>query len=812
VRPVKLVAEGFSAFRDRVEIDFEGADFFALVGPTGAGKSSVIDAVCFALYGSVPRYEHERAVAPVITVGAAQAKVSLTFEVGGESYLATRVARRLPRGGGATTREARLERLGADGQSTEVLAGSADEVTTAVEELIGLVFKHFTRCVVLPQGEFARFLHDKPAERQGLLVNLLDIDIYNRMGQRARARADELRNDAALAQVRMNDLAFATESAAAEEREQIAALMLLRTELAAGAAEVSQLAATATAAEGAATRALSLASLLGAIEVPRQVAEAAAQSRELDAAAVGAKTTVESAEESRRGLELAVAALPDLSELTMAVAAHDDANRLAEGLGSAARAVRNATAILDTARIPAEAAETAVGEAEESLAALRRTHSAAELAEHLKVGAACPVCQHTVTVLPPRTKPAGLAGAEKVAADAREQAKTAALKLAEAKADLAAAQARSDTLEHQHEEALTKTAVHPDFEKVAALITEVRLQHDQLAKARRAEEVARTELAGAAEIAERVRSALSAAWTAFDAQRDPVVALGPPRPQRNDLVADWTALTVWASSERPAQLELAAVNSAKAAEASQTAGSLLTAMAESCASCGLDVSGDIAGRASTEAVSAMREAAVAATTGAEHRLRAVTDGMAELARITVEYESLTEESAVAQLLGTLLAATGFQRWLVGEALDLLVEGASATLIQLSSGQYSLARDDRNEFVVVDHRNADERRPAKSLSGGETFQASLALALALADQIAGLSAAGAARLEAIFLDEGFGTLDPDSLAVVADAIESLGSSDRVVGIVTHVRELAERVPVRFEVRRGVRTSTVERVAG
>jgi exonuclease SbcC len=111
--------------------------------------------------------------------------------------------------------------------------------------------------------------------------------------------------------------------------------------------------------------------------------------------------------------------------------------------------------------------------------------------------------------------------------------------------------------------------------------------------------------------------------------------------------------------------------------------------------------------------------------------------------------------------------------------------------------------------VIDHRNADERRPAKTLSGGETFQASLALALALADQLAGLAAGGAAKLESIFLDEGFGTLDPETLATVADTIEALGNEERMVGIVTHVRELAERVPVRFEVTKTARTSQVER---
>ena len=133
------------------------------------------------------------------------------------------------------------------------------------------------------------------------------------------------------------------------------------------------------------------------------------------------------------------------------------------------------------------------------------------------------------------------------------------------------------------------------------------------------------------------------------------------------------------------------------------------------------------------------------------------------------------------------------------------------LRRLSGGQYSLvAVDGGSDLAVIDHANADELRPVRSLSGGETFQASLAFALALSDHLASLASAGAARLDAIFLDEGFGTLDADSLDTVAATIEALAGGGRMVGIVTHVRELAERVPVRYVVRKGPRTATVERV--
>jgi DNA repair protein SbcC/Rad50 len=140
-----------------------------------------------------------------------------------------------------------------------------------------------------------------------------------------------------------------------------------------------------------------------------------------------------------------------------------------------------------------------------------------------------------------------------------------------------------------------------------------------------------------------------------------------------------------------------------------------------------------------------------------------------------------------------------------------VAGASAILAELSGGAYALSVDARSGgFSVVDHAHASQVRSARTLSGGETFLASLALALALADQVASLAVAGAARLEALFLDEGFGTLDPDTLDVVAGALDELGARGRMVGVVTHVRELAERLPVRFEVRKVGGSATVERV--
>ncbi len=204
MRPIRLETQGFGAFREHTEIDFDGVDLFALVGPTGSGKSTVIDAICFALYGSVPRYGNKGSVSPIVTMGAMETRVSLTFDAAGHRYIATRVVRRNKQGN-ATTKEARLEAV-----EGEVLAGSVGEIDGAIEALLGLTFEHFTRAVVLPQNEFARFLHDKPAARQDLLIRLLGFDVYERMMRNARARAAEQEIAVKLAEQRLEALADCT--------------------------------------------------------------------------------------------------------------------------------------------------------------------------------------------------------------------------------------------------------------------------------------------------------------------------------------------------------------------------------------------------------------------------------------------------------------------------------------------------------------------------------------------------------------------------------------------------------------------------
>jgi exonuclease SbcC len=287
----------------------------------------------------------------------------------------------------------------------------------------------------------------------------------------------------------------------------------------------------------------------------------------------------------------------------------------------------------------------------------------------------------------------------------------------------------------------------------------------------------------------------------LSATRDSVVALGAPALDGRGLLDGWTDLVTWASGQARIREEQAAAAAREADTARAGIGELTGQLTTELAAAGIGLAqeavADLAATAVTEALAGARAAA-----------RRVAERRAQAAELAGKQRTALEEQQVAHMLGNLLQARQFPQWLVSEALDDLVAVASQTLAALSSGQFDLTHD-KGDLFVIDHTDADARRSVRTLSGGETFQASLALALALSSQISALAAAGVARLDSIFLDEGFGTLDAETLEVVATTLEALAQGDRMVGVVTHVAELAERVPVRFRVARNARTSTITR---
>jgi exonuclease SbcC len=167
-----------------------------------------------------------------------------------------------------------------------------------------------------------------------------------------------------------------------------------------------------------------------------------------------------------------------------------------------------------------------------------------------------------------------------------------------------------------------------------------------------------------------------------------------------------------------------------------------------------------------------------------------------------------EKAVLARDLATLLRADRFPAFIRDEAMKTLAAGGSEWLQKISQGRYDLIVEGQ-DFEVEDQWNAGSRRSVKTLSGGETFMASLSLALALAEQLPGLAGeGGASALESLFIDEGFSNLDTQTLDDVASALEVLGQDRRrLIGVITHVPALAERMPARITVHKSQTGSTV-----
>ena len=213
-----------------------------------------------------------------------------------------------------------------------------------------------------------------------------------------------------------------------------------------------------------------------------------------------------------------------------------------------------------------------------------------------------------------------------------------------------------------------------------------------------------------------------------------------------------------------------------------------------------------------QADAAARQAASvqARTTESHEHLRRAVDGVEQAA---TAYEEAAGSSAdlirVANLArGENEAGTPLATWVLQTRFEEVLVFANERLSQMSSGRYELIRvaEETSQrrrrkglgLAVVDHLGDERTRDPRTLSGGETFYVSLSLALALADVVSAES--GGVSLETLFIDEGFGTLDADTLQAVMAQIDHLRAGGRTVGIVSHVAELRDQIAERIAVRR------------
>jgi exonuclease SbcC len=216
-------------------------------------------------------------------------------------------------------------------------------------------------------------------------------------------------------------------------------------------------------------------------------------------------------------------------------------------------------------------------------------------------------------------------------------------------------------------------------------------------------------------------------------------------------------------------------------------------------------------QAAHQAAIAGRQAAAEAAARAAEQLAAREQLLAQVIAAATARDAALAGHALRQDLSDLANGDGtglnFEGYVLSGLLDEALEAANRRLAAMLDGRYAIRRREEREranaaagldIEVLDRWNM-QPRPAATLSGGEGFCASLALALGLAETVA--AHAGAQQLDALFVDEGFGSLDPETLDTAIGVLEGLQAGDRMVGVISHVAELQERIPARLEVTAG-----------
>lgn len=914
MRPLRLTLSAFGPYAAETTLDLEKlgrGGLYLITGDTGAGKTTIFDAITYALYdhsssgireGSMLRCKYADDKTPTF--------VELEFEVHGVRYTVRRnpeYQRPKARGEGMTTEKADATLTYPDDRPPVT---KAKDVTAAVQEIIGLDYNQFSQIVLIAQGQFTKLLNASTEERSRIFRKLFRTQRYAQLQERLQAEASALNQQRTAQNAKLDSLLgglqFSPEDPDAEALRALCAQTVPETALAlldaltarqAAALEEVGTALQATEAQldtvqqqlGAAAQAQRLAQQLAArqaelaaakpaldaarAEADRHAGDAAQldtltaqvtqaqsalaaydtldalcrqQTEARDAARLAAaqahkrRTQLDSLNAALTAAETELAALADADTRLLALQTRSaqlaqrgealtkleqrlaDCQRQAKTAHKAQESYRAAAAAQDEARARRDALERAFLDAQAGL-----------LAESLTEGAPCPVCgstHHPARALLPHTAPtqAQVEAARQAAAEADRQAQNAS---AAAQSALAAANEAKTSLRRDAETLLPERFTTPEgtvpltfalmtnvlAEENAALQTaqadcaaqcrqaeadcrrKAQLEADRQAKTRQ-----RPALEQAAAEADRSAAAQNASADALEGQiAERRAAL--PYPRRADaqaaldkLEADRRALRTGMDT---AQRKLKqAEQSVAAAEAAVEA---LTAQQTAAQK-------ELPAR-SAEELTAQQTELTAARETLRSREKQLSAQLLPNRKTAAQYHAAAEArqalesrwqwvSALAATAGGTLTSKQkikLEAYIQMNYLDRILRYANTRLMQMTAGQYELERigaeNQRSQsgldLGVIDHYNGT-RRSVKTLSGGESFKASLALALGLSDEVQ--SSAGGIRLDTLFLDEGFGSLDEESLELAIRVLSGLTEGDRLVGIISHVGALKDRI--------------------
>ena len=855
MKPLSLTMSAFGPYAGVTQLDFgklgsEGV--FLITGDTGAGKTTIFDAISFALYGEASGGAERRAARSFrsdYAAAEAETYVEFFFEHRGREYRIKRAPeyeRRKLRGEGTTKQAAYAEFECAE---TGELITRIDAVNARVGELTGLSRSQFAQTVMIAQGDFLKILNAKSEDRKRLFQKLFDTEVFAGIQQRLKdmngecAQAVERINalsEAELARLK-DDMDFARAKELRELRTDVRRMDklpgLLEERLRARRERLD--AAMAAAAQGEQRAALLSAQLAEARHTNRELDERDKLARELEkmnasgettaaqeekltharcaarlagAEALLKKWTAESAENAaqlsaaEQALKKGEAAQEEWAarrasaekELEGAEALKDGLRRMAEAIPLLMNAAAGAAA-LEAQR---EAAKLCLEESRrrdaEYTAVKERFYAsqAGLLAAELKEGQPCPVCGSTEHPAPacPASEPATKeqlerADGERRRAEARVHA--AAAEAAKRQAELEAAKGRLEALgftggesaqelegecartraEIQRREAAAKRA-RTESEAALAALSRAKAALENAEKrradieaaldAQQAEFAAGLSALGFAGAEEYERAKMPARdMDALDAQ------LRARRERLRSLTDRLEALTEKLAGAERTELEALEATAAAAQRASRAAGEAAAAMKSAAA-------------ADEEAIARIRE--LSARRAEAQRRWAVVKEVYDTAsgqvsrRVKISFETYVQQYYFKQVIAA-----------ANKRLTVLTDGMF--VLRVKEEARNMRSHAGLDLDVLD-RSTGLWRDVSTLSGGESFMASLALALGLADTVQ--SRSGGVRLDAMFIDEGFGTLDENSLRQAMELLTRLAGGRRLVGVISHMAELKERI--------------------
>lgn len=768
MKPLQLTMRAFGAYADEQTIDFTllgDKNFFLIHGPTGSGKTTILDAISFALYGSASGDLREsKSLRSDYAPAEQKTEVEFTFKSGEHIYQVLRAPEQeLKKQRGEGTRKvpaaAALFKLLSDG-SKDPLAAKSDEVTKKVTEIIGFKAEQFRQIVLLPQGEFRRFLIAESKDRKAILETIFKTELYRRIETLLAERSSTIDNNYQTLKQQRQFILDSTECADSEQLDASIQLLLQR--------QKEETAALQTAAARLTAAKLQLQQ---AQQLHNAFTEAAAAQAALLTLTEQRSTVANIKTEAAQAEKAAL--LEEIYNSTLRAHKHNQECQTA-ALNALQATLNTKNDLQELHRQLSEQLQQLDGQAVTTAADLNK---ALELLNQ--------------RILQLHSEAAKLSGV------------TAELER------LAAALADNEpcpvcgSLQHPHP-ATVSAAQRADLQRQTQIISN---QTRALQQLQQQYQQTQLQLAGCEATQKSTQTAAEAAMQEFSALRQHF----KERLEASDFDSQAAFLAAMRTEARRQQLQqtIAAYeqNLAAATDRLQRAQNAIDGKTapELTACQDAEQQADALYRQLT-AQTAVTAKELTDLQTAQLRLQELEKQMGALQEAYQTAASLAETAR-----GNNPSRLTFSAFVLQAILDDVLQAANLRLTSMSRGRYSLSRtgdvlDARRENglnIEVTDSFTGVARPVKTLSGGELFLASLSLALGLSDVVQAY--AGGIRLDTILVDEGFGTLDSEALDMAIRTLTDLQKGGRLVGIISHVSELRERITARLEVIPGQRGS-------